>query len=145
MTITINARQAIDLLRDVVTLAGHDHEVRGCRYVADARPSCIVGWALKSAGVDVVPLFTDADGESRHVPAVIHAGLVNINETMIISAGMRAYLTANGVDLSEGAIEMFARAQYVQDGARGIGNPRDWGTALAHAEDAILDPRWANA
>lgn len=68
----IDERRALELMIDIVDAAGDDFvyekllvEGRGlvCRYVADGRPSCLVGQALFRAGatVETLEMFDSLD------------------------------------------------------------------------------------
>src|SRR5690606_19556981 len=122
--VSINARQALDLLEEVVE--GNESFVyttpevlADCAYVhrdseGSLVPSCIVGHALHRAGVDLwkfAPIEgLQIDGDVDGTPA-----------TDVL-----------GVDATPEAVYVLAAAQSVQDGGR------PWGEALEAAREAAL-------
>ena len=126
MKVSINARQALDLLEEVVE--GNEDFVytppapegnADCAYVhrdseGSLVPGCIVGHALHRAGVDLwkfAPIEgLQIDGDVDGTPA-----------TDVL-----------GVDATPEAVYVLAAAQSVQDGGR------PWGEALEAAREAAL-------
>lgn len=120
--ITINKRDAIRLLRQVVkgkeSFVYNTTGVGTCEYVnkETGKPSCLVGHALRAAGVRPVQL-------SRMDDPPVMGGYVQ--NTAIDSVELPKTL-----HLTPAAITVFAAAQSAQD------TGESWGEALAKAEAA---------
>jgi hypothetical protein len=132
MTPTINAHQAIEILRK--TVAGKedfvyeaDKRVGGnqpsCRYVKDGRPSCLVGQAFHAElGFTVNLLGLLDSGYETEDPAtgdyiILDGGGILENEVLDEFA-----------TLTDAARQVLFEAQCAQD------NGQTWGHALAQAE-----------
>jgi hypothetical protein len=118
--IFIDTDRAIELLREVVAEFGrdyryekvaHPHGGEGCLYVNRGECSCLVAHALHRVGVEVEDL-SRMDGYDDN------------DDTEIGTAYRRL---PPHVELTEGAVQVFAAAQTAQD------HGRVWGTALEEA------------
>ena len=121
--IEITAEQAIGALRKVVE--GNEGKIAECVYVdPDGEPACIVANALVKCGASM-ELLSDLDKYQSNAFYGI-AGASNVPHI----------LRKHGVSLDKAAYDIFSIAQRVQDGnASSAYAHRDWGYALAAAED----------
>lgn len=134
--ITLTKIEVIDLLSDLVADYGEDYvydqERLGgvgqlCVYTDGEKPSCIVGHVLFRAGTPLNVLkaidfggVVDEDGE-------LHTG--SLADTNIWEDEVQSWLNANGIVLSEAAMDILGRVQRMQDD----GVP--WGKAVKRVKE----------
>lgn len=141
MTVIDKAR-AFDLLDQALAVKGAAHTQTSCYYLTredhyvpgdeavwspadneEPKPGCLVGTAL---------FLLDKDALIKAVEGY------RINGDIINSDDVLAGLSANGIDLTDDAIEVFNTAQTLQDGRYpGIYGNRTWGEAVAVAKGEI--------
>lgn len=120
---TIEADQALDLVRQVVEKAGPNYTYEapkglGCSYLQpiSRKPSCLIGQALVKAGVPVGTL----EWLDRNVGSIYN----------LPTRGGGDAALPGGTVLTQGALDVFSGAQTVQD------KGDTWGDALEAAKRA---------
>lgn len=119
--IKIDKRKAASLLGECVKERGENYvydqptegeNVNQCVYVNDGKPDCMIGLALFKAGVDI-------------------ATLEKANDHGIIEDVVNCSTVLENVDITEGALNVFKRAQRAQDEAATWGHAYTKGTGEA--------------
>ena len=125
MTTEIDREEAIRLIEEAVKIKGERHIQRECVYIEDladekAKPGCIVGTALVvKFDLDTISGFMD---EGRNTDTFV---------TLI-----PALESELDMSFTDGALDVFDRAQAAQDGRFGeYAYNLSWGEALEHARE----------
>lgn len=121
--IEINAERALSLLEEVVAERGPDYCYeplpisRSCVYQLDEKPHCGVGLALFKAGVSGA-ILKEMDSEQE----------TDIMTIVMGSQYADPFLEDFGVVITEGAAEILASFQYMQD------KKEPYGVAMAYTK-----------
>lgn len=134
--ITLTKEQVTDILSDLVADYGEDYVYdqeanygtgQLCVYTDGDKPSCIVGHVLFRAGTPMNVLKAIDYGGVIDGYGQLHTG--SLSDTNIWEDEVQHWLNANGIVLTEAAIDILGRVQRMQDD----GVP--WGKAVKRVKE----------
>lgn len=137
MTIKIDSKKALTLLRKAVKQKGKDYvdpnvAEGGCAYVRDGEASCIVGHVVAYVKPNLIPAIELWESNGDYVPYYEReergGGLgIGSGGDVAVEDLARALSDDGEIDFDGNAVEILQRAQNVQD------NGNTWGEALEAA------------